>query len=137
MAELTKKVDALGFDKYQIANIRRAFAANKPTYTKMDALASKIRALGEQYQALENETNAWEGPVAEISKRVLGFELTSREVMAYHNDPALFAEKYPDHPASAAIREMLVTQAPAEEAAPEGEASEEVSADPTLEEQGV
>lgn len=106
MAEMTKKVDALGFDKFQIANVKRAYAANKVTYRKMDTIADKIHKLHEQYEALRAETESFEGAVKKITQRVLGMDLTSREVLAYHENPSLFAQNHPDHPLSASIREM-------------------------------
>ena len=55
MQKITKNVDALGFDKWQIADVKRAYASNKTTYTKMNRLAEKIKALGEQYEQLKRE----------------------------------------------------------------------------------
>ena len=39
-----KKVDALGFDRFQIASVRRAFQSNALTYKKMDGIAAKSRS---------------------------------------------------------------------------------------------
>lgn len=103
MAETTKKVDALGFDKFQIANIKRAYAANKVTYRKMDSLASKIKDLHEQYQAHLAETESFESAVKAITQKVLGIDLTSREVLAYHENPQLFAQNHPEHPLFATL----------------------------------
>lgn len=106
MQKITKNVDALGFDKWQIADVRRAYASNKAIYTKMNKLAEKITALVAEYDAKKAELEAWEGPVKLITQKVLGMDLTSQEVLAYHKEPHLFAEKYPDHPASEVIRTM-------------------------------
>lgn len=98
MQKVTRKVDALGFDKWQIADIRRANSSNKSTYTKLNKLAEKIQKLGADYKALEQELAAWEGPVKLITQKVLGLELNSQEVLAYHANPALFMERFPEHP---------------------------------------
>ena len=125
MQKITKNVDALGFDKWQIADVKRAYASNKTTYTKMNRLAEKIKALGEQYEQLKAELAAWEGPVAVISNKVLGMELTSQEVLAFHKEPKLFAERFPEHPKSAEILSSLAEapETPAEETG-EGTAEE-------------
>ena len=112
MQKVTKNVDALGFDKWQIADVRRAFASNKPTYTKLNKIAEKMNALGEEYKSLMNQLEAWEGPVKIITQKVLGIDLTSQEVLAYHADPKLFAKNYPEHPLSASL---LAEETPAEE----------------------
>ena len=118
MQKSTKKVDALGFDKWQIADIRRANTSNKSTYTKMNRLAEKIQKLGEEYKALEEELSAWEGPVKVITNKVLGIELNSQQVLAYHENPMLFAEEYPEHPQAAAIKEASSTPLEEETEAP-------------------
>ena len=104
MQKVTKNVDALGFDKWQIADVRRAYASNKPTYTKLNKIAEKIAALGKDYEELLAQLEAWEGPVKIITQKVLGMDLTSQEVLAFHANPALFAEKYPEHPLSAELK---------------------------------
>ena len=124
MQKVTKNVDALGFDKWQIAAIRRAFASNKGTYGKMTRIAEKITKLGEEYNALKAELEAWEGPVKIITQKVLNMELVSQDVLAYHNNPKLFVEKYPEHPVSKAIVEsgildQLAFEPSSEDAAPE------------------
>lgn len=144
MQKVTKNVDALGFDKWQIADVRRAYQSNKTTYTKMNRLAEKINALAAEYNAQKAELEAWEGPVKIISQKVLGMELTSQEVLAYHKDPALFAQRYPDHPVSAAIcamyadgtvaqqeedPEAVVTEETAQVEAPSGDAAPSITED--------
>ena len=103
MAEITtKKVDALGFDKWQIADIKRAYRSNSMSYTKMERLKAKIDALIAQFKEEEAKTEAWEGPVKVITNNVLGMELTSLEVLRYHEHPEEFYAKYPEHPLSIA-----------------------------------
>lgn len=125
MQKVTKNVDALGFDKWQIADVRRAYQSNKSIYTKMNKIAEKIEALGKDYNDLKAQTEAWEGPVKIITQKVLGMDLTSQEVLAYHKEPKLFVERYSEHPMVAEILERLaepipedapVEESPAEEA---------------------
>lgn len=103
MQKVTKNVDALGFDKWQIADVRRAYASNKATYTKLKRVSDKITALGAEYDSLMSQLEAWEGPVKIITQKVLGVDLTSQEVLAYHANPNQFALDYPDHPKSAEL----------------------------------
>lgn len=103
MQKVTKNVDALGFDKWQIADVRRAYASNKATYTKLKRVSDKITALGAEYDGLMSQLEAWEGPVKIITQKVLGIDLTSQEVLAYHANPNQFALDYPDHPKSAEL----------------------------------
>lgn len=109
MQKVTKNVDALGFDKWQIADVRRAYASNKTTYTKMNRLAEKINKLAEEYNLQKAQLEAWEGPVKIITQKVLGMELTSQEVLAYHKEPKLFADRFPEHPATPAILEAIAS----------------------------
>lgn len=132
MAEITtKKVDALGFDKWQIADIKRAYRSNSKSYTKMNSLKEKINALVNQYNEEEEKTQAWEGPVKAITNSVLGMELTSLEVLRYHEHPEEFYAKYPEHPLSIAAASNTGTpaaEAPAEEASEAAEPAEPVNA---------
>ena len=100
-----KKVDALGFDRFQIASVRRAFQSNALTYKKMDGIAAKIKELGAQYDALEAQTQAWEAPAKQISKEVLGIELNSRQILAAHENPEAF---FAEHPEGAINAEVVV-----------------------------
>lgn len=129
MQKVTKNVDALGFDKWQIADVRRAYQSNKSIYTKMNRIAEKIEALSRDYDELKAQTEAWEGPVKIITQKVLGMDLTSQEVLAYHKEPKLFVERYSEHPMVAEIldrlaeptseEELPVEELPTDEAAPE------------------
>lgn len=119
MAEITtKKMDALGFDKWQIADIKRAYRSNSMSYTKMGRLKTKIDALIEEFEAEKAKTEAWEGPVKVITNNVLGMELTSLEVLRYHEHPEEFFAKYPEHSLSIAYASGApVAEAPADETA--------------------
>jgi len=95
MAIVTKKVDALGFDRNQIASIRRAYASNKMNYKKMDVISEKIQELYKKYEALEKMTESWDAPAKQLSKEILGVELTSREILAAHENPEEFFASHP------------------------------------------
>ena len=130
MQKITKSVDALGFDKWQIADIRRAYQSNKPTYVKIAKLKEKIAGLGELYNQYKAELEAWEGPVKLITQKVLGMEISSEEVMAFHACPEAFYAKYPEHPLSVAANQASqtpVVEAP--EVSEEAVVSEEVPAE--------
>lgn len=103
MAEITtKKVDALGFDKWKIADIKRAYRSNSMSYTKMERLKAKIDGLIALFNEEKAKTEAWEAPVKVITNNILGMELTSLEVLRYHEHPEEFYAKYPEHPLSIA-----------------------------------
>lgn len=110
--QATQQVDALGFNRFQIANVKRAFMANKAIYTKMEKLEEKIKALGDEYEALEAQTAAWEAPAKEVSKQVLGIELSSKEILAFHASPEAFYQAYPQHELS--VSAAQVAAAPVE-----------------------
>lgn len=103
MAEITtKKVDALGFDKWQIADIKRAYRSNSMTYNRMKRLKERINVLIAEFDAEKTKTEAWEAPVKLITNNVLGMELTSLEVLRFHEHPEEFYAAYPEHPLSVA-----------------------------------
>lgn len=129
MQKVTKNVDALGFDKWQIADVRRAYASNKATYTKLKRVSDKITALGAEYDSLMSQLEAWEGPVKIITQKVLGVDLTSQEVLAYHANPNQFALDYPDHPKSAELLAASGSGTPAEDPATEPETTESAPAE--------
>lgn len=103
MAEIaTKKVDALGFDKWQIADVKRAYKSNSISYGKMKRLKEKIDGLITEFNAEKEKTETWEAPVKTITNKVLGMDLTSIEVLRYHEHPEEFFAAYPEHPLSIA-----------------------------------
>ena len=96
---MQKKVDALGFDKFELANIKRCAAANKGNYKKIDAIKAKILEYGKLLEAAEALAETWDAPAKQMSKDKLGVELTAREIMYYHSNPE---ELYADFPELAA-----------------------------------
>ena len=129
---VNKKVNALGFDRFQIASIRRAYQNNAQVYKKMDTISNKVKELADKYNALEAETLAWEAPAKQLSKDVLGIELTSREILYFSEHPEEFFEKHPEVRDAAPTEEAPVEaqpEAPAEESAEAPEPAEPI-ADP-------
>ena len=127
MAEITtKKVDALGFDKWQIADIKRAYRSNSMTYNRMKRLKERINGLIAEFDAEKAKTEAWEAPVKLITNNVLGMELTSLEVLRFHEHPEEFYAAYPEHPLSIAY----VANGPI----PSNEESSQTSVDEELQE---
>ena len=93
---MQKKVDELGFDRFEIANARRAAAANKTNYKKIDSIKDKILTLGKELDAAEALAETWDAPAKQMSKDKLGVELTAREVVYYHNNPQQFYADFPE-----------------------------------------
>jgi len=93
---MQKKVDALGFDKFEIANARRAAAANKSNYNKIDKIKAKIVALGKELDAAEALAETWDAPAKQMSNSKLGVALTARQIVYYHDNPQEFYRDYPE-----------------------------------------
>ena len=91
----TKQVDKLGFDRMEIANIKRCFQANSLHYKKIDKLMAKVRELGAAIEAEEKLTESWEAPVKTLTEQKLGFVMSSRDVLAAHADFNAFIESNP------------------------------------------
>lgn len=121
---MQKKVDALGFDRFQIAQARRAYQSNSLLYKKMDNIAKKILELNDQFEAIKSQTAAWEAPVKEMTLSVLGVELTSRELLEAHNNPQQFAEAHPELADKINLGEQVDVR-PEEEDVPEAPENEQ------------
>ena len=121
-----KKVDALGFDRFQIASVRRDVQSNNQLYKRMDTLTERAKAIAEEYKALEQQAELREGPAKQISKEVLGIELNPRQILYFHENPEAFYQQYPE------LRPNQV-EVPAEGASGEGELKEEVPTEETAE----
>lgn len=113
---MQKKVDALGFDKFELANIKRCAAANKSNYKKIDAIKEKILKLGKDLEAAEALADTWDAPAKQMSKDKLGVELSAREIVYYHNNPE---QLYADFPELAASEPENAPEAAPEEDVPE------------------
>ena len=93
---MQKKVDALGFDKFELANVKRCAAANKGNYKKIDTLKEKILALGKLLREAEALAETWDAPAKQMSAAKLGVELTAREIVYYHNNPQQLYVDFPE-----------------------------------------
>lgn len=93
---MQKKVDALGFDRLELANVKRCAAANKGNYRKIDAIKEKILKLGRELEAAEALADTWDAPAKQMSKDKLGIELTAREIVYYHDNPQQLYVDFPE-----------------------------------------
>lgn len=79
---MENKKNGLGFTRFEMASIKRTYKNSCLVYKKMATLAGKINRLEQEYNTLKQQTDAWEAPVKALSKKVLGAELTSEEILA-------------------------------------------------------
>lgn len=91
-----KQVDILGFDRMEIANVRRSYGANKVNYSKRDKLYEKAKTLKAQIDALDEQIKVWDAPVRALAREKLGIELTSEEILLAHTEPEKFFELHPE-----------------------------------------
>ena len=112
--QTAKQVDVLGFDRMEIANVRRCYAANKLNYTKLNKLYEKATGLKAEIDNLKESIKTWDAPARQLALQKVGVELSSEEIMLAHGDPEKFFEMHPE----------LKQEAPAEET-PAPEATEE------------
>lgn len=124
----TKQVDRLGFDRIEIANVRRCFSANATNYKKLDKLYEKIRAIGESVKEVQAQIDAWEAPVKTLTEQKLGKVLSSRDILLAHTEWDKFVEIHPEYAEKAAeptAEGALVEEAPAQEETPSEPVEEE------------
>lgn len=91
-----KQVDVLGFDRMEIANVRRAYGANKVNYSKLNKLYEKAAALKTQIDSLLEAIKTWDAPARNLAKEKLGVELSSEEILLAHIEPEKFFEIHPE-----------------------------------------
>lgn len=96
----TKQVDRLGFDRIEIANVRRCYQANASNYAKLEKLYAKVRALGDDIKQLQDIIDSWEAPVQKLTESKLGKALSSKEVLLAHNEWDKFVELHPEYATS-------------------------------------
>ena len=96
MANTAKQTDILGFDRMEIANVRRSYAANKVNYTKLNKLYEKAGALKEAIDSLNEQIKVWDAPARALALEKVGVELTSEEILLAHTDPDKFYEIHPE-----------------------------------------
>lgn len=107
MANTTvKQVDALGFDRMEIANVRRAYGANKVNYTKLNKLYEKAKALKEQIDAVNEAIKVWDAPARKLAVEKVGVELSSEEILIAHTEPEKFFQLHPELRRETVVEEM-------------------------------
>lgn len=91
-----KQVDALGFDRMEIANVRRSYGANKVNYSKLNKLYEKAAALKGQIDSLTEQIKVWDAPARALALEKVGVELSSEEILLAHTEPEKFFEIHPE-----------------------------------------
>lgn len=116
-----KQVDVLGFDRMEIANVRRAYGANKVNYSKLNKLYEKAAALKTQIDNLLEAIKTWDAPARNLAKDKLGVELSSEEILLAHTEPAKFFELHPELKREEPVAEdaEAANEQPEEEQGPE------------------
>ena len=89
-----QKTNVVGLTRFEMANVKRAFASNKAIYRKMETLENKIKALAAEYENLQNLALTWEKPIFELTQQKLGVQLNSKQVLEYVNNPEKFNEDF-------------------------------------------
>ena len=104
-----KQVDVLGFDRMEIANVRRAYGANKVNYGKLNKLYEKATALKGQIDSLLEQIKVWDAPARALALEKVGVELSSEEILLAHTEPEKFFEIHPELKREAAPAETQET----------------------------
>lgn len=104
-----KQVDVLGFDRMEIANVRRSYGANKVNYSKLNKLYEKAAALKSQIDSLTEQIKVWDAPARALALEKVGVELSSEEILLAHTEPEKFFEIHPELRRDVAIEETQET----------------------------
>lgn len=96
MATPVSKTNPLGFNRMEMANIRRSYEANKLNFNKLNRIYEKIAKFQPEVDNLNATIAAWDAPVKALSLQKLGVELTSEEVMLSVSDPEKFFQIHPE-----------------------------------------
>lgn len=110
-----KQVDVLGFDRMEIANVRRSYGANKVNYSKLNKLYEKAGALKLAIDTLLEQIKVWDAPARALALEKVGVELSSEEILLAHTEPEKFFEVHPE-----LRKEGVAEDATAQETADEG-----------------
>ena len=106
MANTTaKQVDVLGFDRMEIANVRRAYGANKVNYSKLNKLYEKATELKTKIDSLKEAIKVWDAPARKLALEKVGVELSSEEILIAHADPEKFFQLHPELRREAVVEE--------------------------------
>lgn len=119
-----KQVDVLGFDRMEIANVRRAYGANKVNYSKLNKLYEKATELKTKIDALKEAIKVWDAPARALAMEKVGVELSSEEILLAHTEPEKFFQIHPELRRETVVEEvqeedMTLHEAPASEDDPE------------------
>lgn len=129
----TKQLDVLGFDRMEIANVRRSYAANKVNYTKLNKLYEKAAELKAKADALKEAIKTWDAPARALALEKVGVELTSEEILLAHTEPEKFFELHPELKREVPASEETEAVEETEELAGTEETSEESNNEPFVE----
>lgn len=91
-----KQVDVLGFDRMEIANVRRSYAANKVNYSKLNKLYEKATELKTKIDAIKEAIKVWDAPARALALEKVGVELSSEEILLAHTNPEKFFQLHPE-----------------------------------------
>lgn len=94
--QTAKQVDALGFDRMEIANVRRSYGANKVNYSKLNKLYEKAAELKTKIDGLLEQIKVWDAPARALALEKVGVELSSEEILLAHTEPEKFFETHPE-----------------------------------------
>lgn len=113
-----KQVDVLGFDRMEIANVRRAYGANKVNYSKLNKLYEKATELKTKIDALKEAIKVWDAPARALAVEKVGVELSSEEILLAHTEPEKFFQIHPELRRETVVEEvqeedMTLHEAPA------------------------
>lgn len=100
-----KQVDVLGFDRMEIANVRRAYGANKVNYSKLNKLYEKATELKAKIDATKEAIKVWDAPARALAVEKVGVELSSEEILLAHTDPEKFFQLHPELRREAVVEE--------------------------------
>lgn len=119
-----KQVDVLGFDRMEIANVRRAYGANKVNYSKLNKLYEKDTELKTKIDALKEAIKVWDAPARALAMEKVGVELSSEEILLAHTEPEKFFQIHPELRRETVIEEaqeedVTLHETPASEDGPE------------------
>ena len=119
-----KQVDVLGFDRMEIANVRRAYGANKVNYSKLNKLYEKATELKTKIDALKEAIKVWDAPARALALEKVGVELSSEEILLAHTNPEKFFQLHPELRRETVVEEVqdedaTLHEAPVSEEGPE------------------
>lgn len=127
--QVAKQVDVLGFSRMEIANVRRAYGANKLNYTKLNKLYEKAANLKAEIDAVQDQIKQWDAPVRALSQEKVGVELSSEEILLAHTEPERFFLLHPELKPEEPLAEAAEAASVQAEEAEAPEAPEEAPAE--------